>query len=123
MSNVKIFSLDSILHVDLLNPLSSAKSTEIVLYPHMSFSFNSSRNALVRNADLLRLETIFEISYIKMTFLSGEVDEFINSLYKGPDEKAKIFLDDVQRTIYLSQDFLKYNTVDNFIIKNNYVIP
>jgi hypothetical protein len=89
----------------------------------MNFSFNSSRNALVRNADLLRLETIFEISYIKMTFLSGEVGDFISSVYKSPDDKAKVFLDNVQRTIYLSQDFLKFNDVNNFIIKNNYIIP
>jgi hypothetical protein len=89
----------------------------------MNFSFNSSRNKLVKNADLLRLESIFEISYLKDTFLSNNVEDFIKNVYKKDDNDALNFLNKVKSVMVLQQDYLKYTSVDNFIIKNKNSLP
>jgi hypothetical protein len=59
----------------------------------MNFTFNSTRNKLVKNADLLRLESVFDISYIKESFSNLEVKEFIDTIYNGNDiEVLNFFL-------------------------------
>jgi hypothetical protein len=111
------------LEVTLLNPENAEETTKIVLYPHMNFAFNSNRNKLVKNADLLRLESIFEISYLRDTFLSSEVNEFVNSVYKKDEPEAINFLNKIKSVMFSQQDYLKYTTVDNFIIENTYHLP
>lgn len=118
-SNIKIFSLDSILEVSLLDS-SNKKSTQIILYPHMWFSFNSNRNSLVKNADLLRIESIFQVWYYKDTFYSANPASFINSFYKSTDTFVLWFFNKLKQIDQNTKDFDK---VEDFIVKSDYSIP
>lgn len=122
-SKVKIFSFDSIVEISLLNPNNKEKLTTMVLYPHMNFTFNSSRNKIVKNADLLRLESVFDINYIKDSFLTLKTDEFVKKIYKSENKEALSFLENIANIVYNKWDFSKYSDINNLLIQSSYTLP
>lgn len=62
IANTKFFALNSIFQLSLIDGNNQDPKqnvmTHLVLYPHMYFTFDMRRNGGVRNADLLRIETI-----------------------------------------------------------------
>lgn len=57
----KIFSFDAIFTIDFLSK--NEVMTSLTFYPHMFLSGNMTRNNFIKNADFLRLESIFHIEY------------------------------------------------------------
>lgn len=113
-SDIKIFSFDSIVDFSLLAQNWSETMTNIVLYPRMFFWFNSARNKFLKNADLLRLETITRVSYISEKLLSWDNlnPTFFSKIYSNKDQKV----DDFFKTFF-SLNFSK-NEIEKYDLEN-----
>lgn len=113
-SDIKIFSFDSIVDFSLLAQNWSETMTNIVLYPRMFFWFNSARNKFLKNADLLRLETITRVFYISEKLLSWDNlnPTFFSKIYSNKDQKV----DDFFKTFF-SINFSK-NEIEKYDLEN-----
>lgn len=120
--SIKILSVDWILDLELINLENSQKVTSIRLYPHMYFSFNANRNKLVKNADLLRLSMIFNVSYYENIFLSWNIENFISLFYKDDDKEARDFYKNVL-DLSVNSENNKFTSVRDFILENDYNLP
>jgi hypothetical protein len=73
--------------------------TKASLYPHMYFQFMPSRSRFMKNADLSRLETVSNFSYvsgINFNSLETSLKNIIQTLYSGNiSQETKIFLSTV----------------------------
>lgn len=119
--NIKIFSFDSILEIWLLNWANSEKLTQIVLYPHMSFTFNSDRNILVKNADLLRIETIFSVNYFKKNLKLDSYKDVWEFLYgQNIDKISSDFISSIFENV--AQNIKQNNEKSNYIIKTSNIV-
>ncbi len=110
-SDIKIFSLDGIIRVTLVDStkdmtnvddISTKDMTNIILYPHMYFSFNSIRNSFLKNADLFRVSSVAHITYLsnihwdiaksifsQMYTTSDDVKEqFLNQFFSYSQQKS-----------------------------------
>lgn len=94
-ADIKIFSFDSIINIALLSPPSKENMTSLMIYPHMFFGFNVGRNKFLKNADILRIESISKIFYVNQEFLddNNELNQnFFSQLYPKNDRVALDFL-------------------------------
>lgn len=108
--NVKIFSLSSVFSIDLLNE--GKEMTTLALHPKMFFSFNESRNKFLKNADLLRLETLTSIFYFNDEILSDDKTvnpNFLKKIWYAQDKKTISFFQNVFGLIFSSDNIEKYN--------------
>lgn len=94
-NSIKIFSIDSVFYLDLLDPATKTKMSQIMLFPRLSISFNPERNKFVKNADLLRLETIYNTTYISSKILDNEKKinlDFVSKIYSSDNSQVKDFI-------------------------------
>lgn len=111
-SDIKIFSFDSIINIKLFALNSTESMTSLVMYPHMFFGFNSVRNKFLKNADVLRIESVSKIFYVNESFLSNNKDlnqKFFEKLYPSIDQAALTFFKKFFYLSYSSTEFDKYN--------------
>lgn len=111
-ADIKIFSFDSIINIALLSPPSKENMTSLVIYPHMFFSFNVGRNKFLKNADILRIESISKIFYVNQSFLddNNELNQnFFSQLYPKNDRVALEFFKKFFSFSYSSNEFEKYD--------------
>lgn len=95
IKSVKIFSFDSILNFSLSDEQNKENYTNLYIYPHMYFSFNSLRNFYLKNADLFRISIINNVSYIKeqVYTINREINnDFLSKINISKDEKIDSFL-------------------------------
>lgn len=110
-SDIKIFSFDSIVDIELQSSWKE-KMTSLVIYPHMFFWFNSSRNKFLKNADILRIESISRIFYVNESFLDNEKllnQKFFSKIYPAKDDLALDFFKKFFYLSYSETEFLKYD--------------
>lgn len=110
-SDIKIFSFDSIIDIELQSAWKE-KMTSLVIYPHMFFWFNSSRNKFLKNADILRIESISRIFYVNESFLNNEKllnQKFFFKIYPSNDNLALDFFNKFFYLSYSENEFLKYD--------------
>lgn len=122
-TDIKIFSFDSIVEVDLIANTPKETMTSIELYPHMFFWFNSSRNRFLKNADILRIESISKIFYVNESFLDENKwlnQKFFTSLYTVSDQVALKFFRNFFVLWYSQDEFDKYNisNIEKQLYKN-----
>lgn len=102
-TKVKVFSFDSVFTLELTDTTSNQVMTKLNMYPKFSISFNIQRNKILKNADLLRLETISDITYIEWNIIDSKIqlnNIFYNELYNIKDDSYD-FLASTLSTIYL----------------------
>jgi len=121
-TDVKIFSFDSILSISLLSLDNNEEMTKLVLYPNMFFWFNLVRNKFLKNADLLRIESISRIFYISEYFLKQNKTlngDFYKKLYFKEELESKTFFENAITLLYSKEEFEKYNIENINIFKVN----
>lgn len=121
--DIKIFSFDAIVEVDLMANTPKELMTSIELYPHMFFGFNGSRNRFLKNADILRIETISRIFYVNESFLDENKrlnQKFFTSLFTDSDPKALRFFTNFFFLWYSKNEFDTYNisNIETQLYKN-----
>lgn len=119
-TDIRIFSFDAIADVDLLQK--TEKMTSLVLYPHMYFWFNSVRNKFLKNADILRLETLSRIFYVNKDILNTTYQlnkDFFTQLYPKTDALVLSFLTDVIQITYSPEVYEKYDLSNIALYQNN----
>gem|GEM_PF-6135956 len=97
--------------------------TSLVMYPHMFFGFNSTRNKFLKNADILRIESVSKIFYVTESFLNDTKQlnqSFFKRLYPVNDQTASKFFDYFFKFSYSSTEFDKYNinTISSVLYKD-----
>lgn len=111
-ADIKIFSFDSIVNISLLSSPSKENMTSLVIYPHMFFWFNIGRNKFLKNADILRIESISKIFYVNQSFLDDNKElnqKFFTQLYPRSDRSALQFFKNFFSFSYSLNEFEKYN--------------
>lgn len=98
-----IFSFDSILEIDLIDPKTENKVNTLYLYPKQFIAFSPKINRIVRNADLLRISQIFSLWYISESIIKNHQ---VNSLWS---EKV-LFWDEEKKKILENMFLYKYQT-------------
>lgn len=117
-TSTKIFSIDSVVTMDLLDPTTKTKMTQIVLYPRLSIDFNSARNRFLKNADLLRLETLCNIKYTSDEIIDDKLafnQNFLSKIYPNISKTSNDFLK--TSITYIYSDYSTFKS-KNSIIKN-----
>ncbi len=122
-ADIKIFSFDAIININLLSAQSQENMTSLVMYPHMFFGFNSTRNKFLKNADILRIESVSKIFYVTESFLNDTKQlnqSFFKRLYPVNDQTASKFFDYFFKFSYSSTEFDKYNinTISSVLYKD-----
>lgn len=79
-SKVTFFSLDSVIKIELTWTDDNSRETEVYLYPHMSFRFDSKRNSFLKNADRIRISSVQNFDYYYESISKGQVDSFTAQL-------------------------------------------
>lgn len=109
-SSIKIFSLSSVFNVVLTE--SDVEMTSLALHPKMFFSFNPVRNKFLKNADLLRLETLTNIFYFPGNIFDKDGKIAVNFLRKFnylSDPEASEFLAVTFGILFAPDEIEKYN--------------
>jgi len=99
-----IYSADMVIDVKLQDMTDKKEVTDFVMYPHNIFTLNITRNKFLKKADLLRISTIFNISYIPEAIFWAKWSiepKFVAKLWADKEESSKEFLE-----IFLT--FLKF---------------
>ncbi len=123
LNDVKVLSFDSLLDFSLLDSQDKKEMTKLVLYPRMFFWFNSIRNKFLKNADLLRIESISRIFYLSENFLNNE--NTLNKLFykkiypQNSDNLSENFLGTSLKILYSQDEFEKYNESNIWFLKNS----
>ena len=118
-----IFSLNSILYLDLISLKDNTKSASIDLFPHTYLIFNPTKNIFVNNADLLKITQVFDLEYFDgQVIINEEVSEEIINLISLKDDKTADF---VQKTLsYIDQEHLKNKEIVNrFLVSTFGLLP
>ena len=76
---VLIFPLTSSAELVLKDALTGEIYTKIFLTPHMYIEFDPARGKFLKNADALRVKTVFKIGYFPMDISKIEQDTFLKS--------------------------------------------
>ncbi|MDD5770425.1 MAG: hypothetical protein PHE25_05645, partial [Candidatus Gracilibacteria bacterium] len=108
--DIKIFSFDSIFDLSLKN--NGQEMTKLAIYPKIFFGFSSSRNKFLKNADLLRIDTLSNIFYFNQNFLTKENKInflFFKKIYSKNDGITFDFLNVFLSLVYSSDKTNKYN--------------
>ena len=108
--NIKIFSLSSVFSIDLLSEWK--EMTTLALHPKMFFSFNESRNKFLKNADLLRLETLTNIFYFNEEILNENKKanpNFLKKMWYSQDKISIWFFEDVFDIIFSKDNISQYD--------------
>lgn len=107
-NNLKIFSIDSLLDMELLNLKDNSVSNQLKIYPNIWVKFNPKRNALVKNTDFLRTQLLVNFKYFpNKLFVNNKINiDWISKAYSYYDKESLDFLSSVFEYEYLSdQDF------------------
>lgn len=96
-NNLKIFSIDALIDMELLDLKDNSVSNQLKIYPNIWVKFNPKRNALVKNTDFLRTQLLVNFKYFPSKFF---VDEKVNvqwflKFYPYYDIKSLDFLSKV----------------------------
>ncbi len=81
----RIIPLNNTIGIKLKDGQGSGTLTELYLYPHMLLEFNPTRNRFLKNADLVRIDSVFSLKYISEPMFSQEPPEILG------EEFAKIY--------------------------------
>ena len=71
-----VFSIDTLLDLNLKDIKTDKKISSISLYPHVYLVFNPIKNIFVKNSDLLKISQIFNLWFFKGTITNSET--FLN---------------------------------------------
>lgn len=107
-NNLKIFSIDSLLDMELLDLKDNSVSNQLKIYPNIWVKFNPKRNALVKNTDFLRTQLLVNFKYFpNKLFVNNKINiDWISKAYSYYDKESLDFLSSVFEYEYLSdQDF------------------
>lgn len=100
-----ITSLNSILAVTLHDVSSKEEITEIYLYPHMSLTFNPTRNKFMKQADLIRVSSVFDIDYDTQPFFVENRSQDLSVFFQNVSDIL------VQQQVYHRQ---QVSNIDSF---------
>ncbi len=121
VSDIKIFSFDSILNVDLIGTNGEEKITSLLIYPHIFFWFNAQRNKFLMNADILRLESVSKILYINENFVNEKQElnqKFVKKLYSSQDKASLQIFESFLAGTYSKSELAKYDRKNIELYKN-----
>jgi len=99
-----IFSINSLIDLNLKNVKTNENISTLALYPHMYLIFNPIKNIFVKNSDLLRISQVFNLWY------------FNEKIISSPSFLKLILLKKDKWTNFINDSFLFLN---NEIIKRN----
>lgn len=81
--NFTVLSLNNTLSLSLKDGAeNSEKVTDVYLYPHMYIKFNPSRNKFLKNADLVRVSSVFSLDYFAPPVFYGEVTDNFGTVFQ-----------------------------------------
>lgn len=72
-SQYEIISFNSIIPIALKDEKTNLTVTDVFLYPHMKLVFNPNRNPFMKQADLVRISSVFSLSYLSDSFFNTQV--------------------------------------------------
>jgi DNA-binding transcriptional regulator GbsR (MarR family) len=73
----KIIPLNNTISIKLKDGQTTDVLTELYLYPHMLLKFNPTRNKFLKNADLVRIDSVFSLEYISEPMFFEESPEIL----------------------------------------------
>jgi len=82
---VFVFALNTAATIDLKDSETWELYTSIYLYPHMYAEFTPSRGRFVKWADMIRIDTVFNIGYVYESLKNGKMDT-ISQRYLDSDD-------------------------------------
>lgn len=122
LKNIKIFSFDAIFDVSLISEWK--EMTNISLYTKMYLWFNASRNKFLKNADLLKIENISNIFYLKENILNTNNNInylFLRKLNSKNDSLVVNFLNNFFYFAYSKEEINKYNEWTLKLFSNSWI--
>ncbi|MFK7779918.1 MAG: hypothetical protein QM490_02120 [Candidatus Gracilibacteria bacterium] len=118
-----IFSINSVLDLDLKHYNTNSTLTSLDLYPHTYLTFNPIKNIFVKNSDLLRISQIFDIGYFSEKILEDNIvnENFLKIISLRIEKNSKI----INESLFLIKQELseKENIIKKFIKSNFGLIP
>lgn len=118
-----IFSINSVLDLNLKQVKTNEKITSIDLFPHTYLSFNPTKNIFVKNSDLLKVSQTFNLWYFNDKILiNNDVNEkFLDLISLKINDNKKI----INNSLLLIKQELYENSeiIQNFIKSNFGMIP
>lgn len=119
-----IFSLNSVLDINLKHYKENTEITSLDLYPHTYLLFNPIKNIFVKNSDLLKISQTFDIWYFNNTIFNenNEINEsFVNMVTIRKEEGKKL----INNSLLLISQELKdtKKTINNFLKSNFGLLP
>lgn len=118
-----IFSINSVLNLNLKHYKTNEKITSIDLYPHTYLLFNPIKNIFVKNSDLLKVSQTFNLWYLKDKILEDNIvnKDFLDLVSLKIENSKEI----INNSILLNKQELEENSkiIQNFIKSSFGTIP
>ncbi len=111
-SKIQVFPINSTVNLSLMDQKNRFALTNLYLYPHMNFYFDSSRNIYLKNADLYRISAIDTVSYLKTNIYTSDKQinpEFEKDFFVMFDDTKKQFFIDTVSFISSTQESISKN--------------
>lgn len=101
-----VFSINSLIELQLKNINTDEEITNIDLYPHTYLIFNPKNNIYAKNSDLLKISQIFSLWYFKDSIILNNVisEKIVNLISLNKDQNNKIVNESL---LFLKQDIEK----------------
>lgn len=118
-----IFSINSVLDLNLKNQKTNEEVASLDLYPHTYLFFNPAKNIFVKNSDLLKISQTFEIWYFSDNILDDNIvnEKFLEIVSLKINENTEI----INESLLLIKQELdeKNNAIEDYIKSNFWVLP
>ncbi len=118
-----IFSVSSILNLNLKNKKTDSHIISIDLFPNIYLIFDPSRNTFVRNSDLLKVSQTFTLDFFNNKILNeGNISEwFLNLVSLKNEPSKKVIINSIN---FIKAEYFKNNLIiEKFLNSNIWYIP
>lgn len=118
-----IFSLNSVLDVNLKSLKNNNNITSLDIYPHSYLIFTPLKNSFVKNSDLLRISQVFNIWYYKKPIIQNQKVEkdFLNIVNLNSDKSN----DTIEKSIlFTEKEYIEFlNVYKDFSKTSFFTLP
>lgn len=112
-NTVFVMSKNTPLSIILQSDDGTEKYTDIFLHPHMYLIFQPKRGSFLKNADALRVETVYQLGYLGLPTSQIDQNTFLKKYSEGAESFFQTSLKYIQK-----QDTQKEQVLDAFLQSN-----
>lgn len=103
---VFVYSVNTPLTISFFNEDKTEKYVDVHLTPHMYLEFQANRGRYLKNADRIRIGTVFKLWYIWELWQYWEDEEYISKYFESEDDFLNSILSSIDQHDRMSQELL-----------------